>query len=648
MVALKSSTEKEEKNKLLKFENQIFDMIDKVMEENDSSENLDSGQDEIDEESLKISRISKRHQTYDLPFQNFYERVNKKDLTEDLNNKEFLPNFNNTFQSLNYPLIRYASSDFSNNINNNYNISLNNFKNYLNNDNVHNNYINFNNDTNIPLAHSLTYNNQYNINQNININNFNRNTFPLLKTVVYNDQKNVFNNNSQNLFKCNTFEINNSQYNSNGNYNNKNTFFSSKINTERFKRREKRTKTYDIPMFSKNNINNYIKSLNRNSLNDKYLYNNMDIKNDINRNIIYPAKDSFIYEIKIILEKAGRIDYNVYKIIKGNFISIVKNHKGSKLFQKYLKSVNPEDIIHFLYLEVSQNLDEFITDGYSNYFCKKFFLVLSPNDRIDFLTKIENSIAKFSCDNIGTYPIQTIIENLNSNIEKFIIIKAIKDRIEELIYDPYGCHVLERLLSCIEEEYISFLYLYILDNFLKLANNCNGICLVKKILTFTNKKNLHEKIKQIVKENSYELIKHPYGNFVIQVIVECWNDYKEIINLYKSNFLNLSLEKYSSNVIERFIEKDEEILNEFIDEIIKSNRIYEIMKSNYGNYVIQKVIKLSKNNYKTKIVFCAAKDIENLIENKLILKWKSLLLPHLNILAFEQIQELKQRNYFEN
>ena len=181
-----------------------------------------------------------------------------------------------------------------------------------------------------------------------------------------------------------------------------------------------------------------------------------------------------------------------------------------------------------------------------------------------------------------------------------------------------------------------------------MANNCNGICLVKKILTFTNKKNLHEKIKQIVKENSYELIKHPYGNFVIQVIVECWNDYKEIINLYKSNFLNLSLEKYSSNVIERFIEKDEEILNEFIDEIIKSNRIYEIMKSNYGNYVTQKIIKLSKNDYKNKIVFCAAKDIQNLIEIKLILKWKSLLLPHLNILAFEQIQELKQRNYFEN
>ena len=159
---------------------------------------------------------------------------------------------------------------------------------------------------------------------------------------------------------------------------------------------------------------------------------------------------------------------------------------------------------------------------------------------------------------------------------------------------------------------------------------------------------MQEKIKKIVKENALDLIQHPYGNFVIQVIVICWNNYKEIINLYKDNFINLSLEKYSSNVIERFIEKDEEILNYFINDIIKSNRISEIMKSNYGNYVIQKVVKLSKSKYKNKIVFCAAKEINKLNENKLILKWKSLLLPHFNELTFEQIQELKLRNFFEN
>ena len=63
--------------------------------------------------------------------------------------------------------------------------------------------------------------------------------------------------------------------------------------------------------------------------------------------------------------------------------------------------------------------------------------------------------------------------------------------------------------------------------------------------------------------------------------------------MFKGHFFKLSLEKYASNVIERCIEKDEEILNDYIDEIIKSNAIHEVMKSNYGNYVIQKVLKLA-------------------------------------------------------
>ena len=72
------------------------------------------------------------------------------------------------------------------------------------------------------------------------------------------------------------------------------------------------------------------------------------------------------------------------------------------------------------------------------------------------------------------------------------------------------------------------------------------------------------------------------------------------------------------------------------------------MKSSFGNYVIQKIIKLAKNENKNKIVFCAAKNINNLMENKLILKWKSLLQPHIIELNYEEIEELKLENYFEN
>ena len=70
------------------------------------------------------------------------------------------------------------------------------------------------------------------------------------------------------------------------------------------------------------------------------------------------------------------------------------------------------------------------------------------------------------------------------------------------------------------------------------------------------------------------------------------------------------------------------------------------MKSNYGNYVIQRALKLAKGENKNNFVFAAATNINKLNDNKLIQKWKSILVSHINDLSPEQIQELKSQNYF--
>ena len=345
------------------------------------------------------------------------------------------------------------------------------------------------------------------------------------------------------------------------------------------------------------------------------------------------------------MEKTGKIDHYIYGLIKGKFFNIIKNHKGSKIFQKYLKSTH-SDILHQIFVELSSNLEELITDPYANYFCKRFFTFLNQKDRIDFLKGIEKSIVKLSSDSIGTYPIQTIIEHVGSKNEKIIIVNALKESVKELCIDPFGSHVLEKLLTCFEEEYINFIYNYIIENFLDLANNNNGICVVKKILTFTHKKNVHDRLKIIIKDNALQLIIHPYANFVIQIVVECWTDYKDILVLFEKKYFNLSLEKYASNVVERCIEKDEEILNNYINEIVDSNRIFEVMRSNYGNYDIQKAIKLSSGENKQKLIFNSAKDIKKLNDAKLIIKWKSILSPHIKELSSKQIKYLEDQNFF--
>ena len=678
-----------ETNESNKIEDTIYDMLDKVMEEKDDPSNsLDFYDDELEDESFKISRHSTRHQTtaksiatlsknsknkmFNLP--NF-DRVNKRNLTVNIDQVS-APSFNNSFYNSNFPLMK---NPFNNNF----------IPNFFNN----NSNMGFNNNLNQSFQSTHSFNQPYSntfLNSSMAKNDFIRSSLPYSKTVVYHNQGNIFNF-GNNILQPNFYNLRNNN-NIQIPFNRNNPGYIP-INLDfGFKRGENRKKTYDTPVNLQNNIINYMNNnvgnnMNNNNicfnkqlegqlLNNNIYINNMynssidnlnnnesinnNINNEINNNISNNniinsnsnnsnnsnLNDNLFFELKHLLERTGKIDFYIYNFVKGKFLSIIKNHKGSKIFQKYLKSTHSDEILHLIFVELSNNLEELIIDPYANYFCKKFFTCLNQKDRIDFLKGIEKSLIKLSSDSIGTYPIQTIIEHLNTKVEKMIIISAIKDRFEELIYDSYGCHVLEKLLVCFEDEYVLFIYFYIFEKFLYLANNNNGICIIKKILTFTNKKRLHEKLKTIVKENALYLIQQSYGNFVIQVIVESWSDYKDIIVLFKGHFFNLSFEKYASNVIERCIEKDEEILNDYIDEIINSNCIYDVMKSNYGNYVIQKAIKLVKGEYKNKFVLCAAKDINKLNDNKLIQKWKLILFPHIKELDANQIQELKSQNYF--
>ena len=680
----------------IKIEDKIYNMLDEVMEEKDSNDSFQYDCATIDDE-YKFSRPSTRHCTSQNPNESYitssnntqflsyppFNRNNKRNMTHSLNqvpNPHFsIPAKN---QNINIPRksAQFSNFDFLNNLNK---FAPNYYNNSFNSNGLFqfNNSINLNqslqslNSANTPFSVNESFINNNLMGNNIYNENFNgQNNFfgPNNLVTNFNNDVNCINsvplininsNNSSNDFKRKenrkkTHDVKKKTVNDNYKFNNKN-------NNSRFLFRKSMTMNYNNNNNNNNNLyfqniimNNTINNneivnpiMNSENNNSFFTNNNITLNNNLNNNLNNLnnnncINDNLIFQLKHLLEHTGKIDFYIYNLIKGKIVSIIKNHKGSKIFQKYLKSTHSDEILHLIFVELFPFLSDLIIDPYANYFCKKFFTYLNQKDRIDFLKNIEKNLVELSSDSIGTYPIQSIIEHLSSKNEKNIILSGIKEGFIKLIYDAFGCHVLEKLLTCFEDEYVEFIYTYIFDNFLYLTNNSNGIYIIKKILTFTQKKNLHEKLKNIVKKNAIFLIKQSYGNFVIQVIIENWEDYKEITDLFKGNFFALSLEKYASNVIERCIEKDKEILENYINEIISNKCIANVMKSNYGNYVVQKVIKLAEGENKKLFVFNAAKDIDKLNDNKLIQKWKSLLSPHINELSQEQIDILKGQNYF--
>jgi hypothetical protein len=96
-----------------------------------------------------------------------------------------------------------------------------------------------------------------------------------------------------------------------------------------------------------------------------------------------------------------------------------------------------------------------------------------------------------------------------------------------------------------------------------------------------------------------------------------------VIKEFQNNLYFLSMQKYSSNVIEKCLEKGYDILYDgLIEEINADSKIIDLIKSPFGNYVIQKALKLSKPTNKKRLISLILKDLKRLEDKKLIAKWK--------------------------
>jgi len=580
------------KDKLNQLESRIENMLDKLIEIDE--EEIENNQDQSslkfseDNSSSDEDKNEKKISEKDIFFYQFLQNEDNSEIKGISISKK--PSFDSPQMNLN----QNTSPTINLIYNNNYPYNSYNF-NYICPQQIDSQSQNKNNFFRIP-------NNSYN---NKNMNQINNETLSTTASLL----SNMDNNNYM-------FMNNNNSYINYG-YQNFNSSFINDNNKFLFKRNKKYHKSF----FAGDKIcfNKKFSNLNNNYINNAFCNTNVEL-------------EILLIEINKILNKTEKIDQLFFNKLKGKFEQIIRTHKGSRIFQHYLKNTHT-DILHQIFLEIKQNLTELLKDNYANYFCKKFFDCLNQKDRIEYLSIIQNDLKNLAIDITATYPIQGIIEQLGSKAEKKIIYLGIKDSIMTFCYNVYGTHVLEKILSYFEDEFTKEIIDYIYYNFIDLAYNMNGICVVKKLLLMTHKKDLHQKLKKIVINNALNLIVHQYGNYVIQVIFENWddNELEDILSQYKNKFISLSKLKYSSNAIERIIEKNQNNLEFYINEICKENNLCELMLNNYGNYVIQKSIKLSSGKSRERLIENILKNLYIIEDKKIINKWKMIISSKFNV-----------------
>ena len=97
------------------------------------------------------------------------------------------------------------------------------------------------------------------------------------------------------------------------------------------------------------------------------------------------------------------------------------------------------------------------------------------------------------------------------------------DNISRLSKDKQGHHMINLIITSYPEPIREQIFNFICNHFKELAQDQNGLCVMKKIIEYAKKDSLKQKkIVQNIIVDSLEYVQHEFGNFVVQ----------EIINLY--------------------------------------------------------------------------------------------------------------------
>ena len=472
-----------------------------------------------------------------------------------------------------------------------------------------------------------------------------------------NNKSNCFNNiiKNQQVYLLNKNTIMNSKMNSScNNFNNHNSIFVNIMNKDNNKftfcnYNTNLTKDFNNYNYNVLNVNNFNCQINNNNnilfLNkngnksnsfqckDNTISNNFNIfnnlvTNDLNINYINIIQknqepDPFQYaNISSIPQQEKKTSFeNFITFIKNMQVPLVDyvcNSKGALELQKILEKSGLEVKMYFIELLKRDGLTKIMKNVHGNYFFQKLIKEAPEKIISNIIFYILEDFINISKDDSGTFSVQALLNEVSSINSINKILQRIKGNELEMIYDKNATYVVQKMVLKFPDFYRKELNDLILQNFPKLCLDVNGICLIKNFIRTNTIESELEKMKMIITNNFLLLAQSPYGNYAIQFLMEKLpkNELNEIFGVLTDNIFKLSVQQYSSNVVEKSFEK----MNDFhklkiFDKLFFLGKFIFILKNKFGKFVIRKAVNYMSNELKKKVEFELINNINKGIYN---------------------------------
>ena len=181
-----------------------------------------------------------------------------------------------------------------------------------------------------------------------------------------------------------------------------------------------------------------------------------------------------------------------------------------------------------------------------------------------------------------------------------------------MAFNNNATYVLQKIRGIIPDNERFNMNEIIINNIIKLALDSECVFIAKKFISSITIKENKNRIKDIICENCIQLATNPFGNYLIQYLFQIWKneDIEKLNNIIIDNANFLVKQRYSSNVIEKAIDTyDSKTKSRLIRSLSLGGGILEIIKNQYGHYVLNKAVKFMDEQIK--------KEIEIILNNKM-------------------------------